>query len=305
MISAERSVVFKKFVEFTQKYNKVYGSMEEFKAKFEIFKSNLIDIVASDDFNGAHTMGITKFADMTREEFRTTYLTLKPELNAGWCRSTKDLVFTQELAAESLDWRTLGAVSAVKDQGQCGSCWAFSAIGYVESQALLQKKTGTFSEQQLVDCDQNGDAGCNGGLMQTAFQYIQANGLEHDSDYPYLAYGNTCTFSKAKSHASVSNVECFEDVTVENLQKMLASQGPLSIAVDANDFQMYSSGVLRCTGQQLDHGVLLVGYTADTWIIKNSWGANWGENGFLNVSNKAGENCAVGAYVAYADVKLN
>ena len=303
LVAADQSIVFKRFVEFTHKYDKVYSSMEEFQAKFEVFKQNLIEVLANDDFSGNHTMGITKFSDLTKAEFRSQYLTLKVEPNS-WCQPANKFMAALEEPVNDLDWRTKGGVSPVKDQGQCGSCWAFSTIAFLESQSLIRnQKAVTYSEQQLVDCDHLGDQGCNGGLMQTAFKYIQGAGIESDGSYPYRARGQTCAYKKTSVIATVSDIHCYEGVSNAQLQSYLASVGPLSIAVDADAFQMYDSGVLDCTGSQLDHGVLLVGFTADTWIIKNSWGKNWGEQGFVRVKNTKGHNCAVGAYVATATLK--
>jgi len=276
--------------------------MEEFNSKFEVFKANLMEVLAADEFSGSHTMGITKFSDLTKAEFRAQYLTLRTP--NSWCQSGDKFLAASEELADSLDWRTKGGVSPVKDQGQCGSCWAFSTIAYLESQSLIKnQKAVTYSEQQLVDCDDLGDQGCNGGLMQTAMEYIQANGIESDKDYPYKARDQTCKYDKTKSIATVSAINCYENVSNAQIQSYLTSVGPLSIAVDADAFQMYDSGVLDCTGSQLDHGVLLVGYTADTWIIKNSWGKNWGEAGFVRTQNTKGHNCAVGAYVVTATLK--
>jgi C1A family cysteine protease len=305
LVAAEDSVVFKRFIDFTHKFEKVYGSIEEFKQRFEIFKNNLIEVLAADDFTGSHTKGITKFSDLTKEEFRAKYLTLKANKLSDWCQPSSKLNKPDFVAAEdSLDWRAKGGVSPVKDQGQCGSCWAFSTIAFLESQSLIKnKKNLTFSEQQLVDCDDLGDQGCNGGLMQTALQYIQAKGIESDASYPYKARDQTCKYDQTKVVSSVSDINCYEGVSNADLQTYLTNVGPLSIAVDADDFQMYDSGVLDCTGDQLDHGVLLVGYTPTYWIIKNSWGKNWGESGFVRVNNQAGQNCAVGAYVATANLK--
>jgi C1A family cysteine protease len=301
MISANTSIVFKKFVEFTHKFNKVYNSLEEFNAKFEIFKMNLVEVLAADDFAGDHTKGITKFSDLTKAEFKAQYLTLKTP--NSWCQSG-DKFLTAAPAAASLDWRTRNGVSPVKDQGQCGSCWAFSTVAFLESQSLIQnQKAVTFSEQQLVDCDTGSNNGCEGGLMQTAMEYLQQNGVEGDASYPYVARDSSCKYNKSKTVASVNAVNCYENVSNAQLQSYLTTVGPLAIAVDADDFQLYSSGVLDCQGSQLDHGVLLVGYTESTWIIKNSWGKNWGEQGFVRVQNTRGSNCAVGTYVVTATLR--
>jgi len=209
---------------------------------------------------------------------------------------------------DSLDYRTLGKVSAIKDQGQCGSCWAFSTVAFLESQTLIKNGKGqTFSEQQLVDCDRDADAGCNGGLMQTAFQYIEEKGIESDAKYPYKARDQTCKYDTGSVVAKVGNVQCYEDNTVEDTKQYLNSVGPLAIAVDATDFQSYDSGILKCNAYSLDHGVLLVGYGTedgqDYWIVKNSWGKNWGESGFVRVSTTQGEDCLIGTYIAVADLQ--
>jgi C1A family cysteine protease len=298
------SVVFQKFQEFTHKFEKTYSSMEEYLQKFENFKANLIEVLAADTFSGKHTKGITKFSDLSKAEFKAQYLTLK-KAPSGFCDQAKKATFLRVEAPESLDWRAKGKVSPVKDQGQCGSCWAFSTIAFLESQWLIKNNSAqTFSEQQLVDCDRATDQGCNGGLMHTAFAYIQEKGIEGDDKYPYRARDQRCAYNAASVKAHDSNVQCLEDVDVNTLKSTLASVGPLAIAVDANDFQMYDSGILECTGTDLDHGVLLVGYGTENgtpfWIIKNSWGKNWGEHGFVRVSQAEGANCAVGAYVSTA-----
>jgi len=306
MIFAEDSLVFQRFTEFTHKYNKVYASVEEFQTRYENFKNNLIEVLAADQFSGNHTRGITKFSDLTKAEFKAQYLTLQHK--AGWCQSSSpSFLVEQSHVADSLDWRAKGKVSPIKDQGQCGSCWAFSTVAYLESQSLIvNNKALTYSEQQLVDCDRDADAGCNGGLMQTAFNYIEENGIESDTKYPYKARDQTCKFDKASVIAKVANVQCYEDVTNDQIKQYLNSVGPLSIAVDATDFQSYDSGILSCNSYSLDHGVLLVGYGTengtDFWIVKNSWGKNWGEAGYVRVSTNASENCLIGNYISVADL---
>ncbi len=296
------SIVFKRFLEFTHKYNKVYSSMEEFNQKFEVFKNNLIEILAEDDFEGPHILGITQFSDLTKQEFAKQYLTLKTPVTS-WCHSGEKFLAPKSTLT-SLDWRTKGGVSPVKNQGQCGSCWAFSAVGFLESQSLIvDMKARTYSEQQLVDCDHLGDQGCNGGLMQTAMEYIQQKGIESDTDYPYRARKQTCQYSQAKTKATVDNIKCYEKISNAQMQQMLATVGPLAIAVDASTFQFYRGGILQCKGTALNHGVLLIGFTQDTWIIKNSWGTGWGEDGFVRTNNKVGYNCGTGTYVVTAILK--
>jgi C1A family cysteine protease len=307
MIAADDKVIYKKFQEFLQKYGKTYSSIEEYQMRYKIFTASLMEVVAADDFLGnKHTKSITKFSDMTKDEFKAQYLTLKMDKSNGWCDSVKVQKSFKATPAEK-DWRTEGKVSPIKDQGQCGSCWAFSTIAFLESQNLINgAKVATFSEQQLVDCDTaSTNQGCNGGLMHTALAYIQANGIEDDGHYKYTASDDTCAYNKKfVIKNKVSAVQCMEAVDDDTIKQHLNEVGPLSIAVAADDFQSYDSGVLDCNYTQLDHGVLLVGYGTedgkDYWIIKNSWGANWGEKGFVRVSQTAGANCGVGTYIATA-----
>jgi C1A family cysteine protease len=285
-------------MEFTHKYEKQYATPEEFQIRFNNFKNNLLEVVARDNFTDSHTTGINKFSDMTFQEFQATYLNLKAPANK-YCQGS----FAEVAAPDSFDWRAKGMVSPVKNQGSCGSCWAFSIVGHLESQALIQGKKDLYSEQQIVDCDSN-NYGCNGGWPQVALQYLAGAGIQSEASYPYKAYDQTCKFDKTKVIAHNSDVHCVENPTVASLQGQVATTGPLSIVLDASDFFSYSSGVLSCShNTAMNHAVLLVGYTQDSWIIKNSWGNNWGEKGFIRISNVAGKNCAVGSYITFS--KLN
>jgi len=304
----KESYIFGQFNKFVKDQNKKYTTIEEFNTRFENFKQNYLKLETfSTTTKSKHTTGITKFFDLSPAEFRQKYTGRKDGLEGGrrlHASSTnlKKNKFTLQ-KGDSLDWRDEGMVSPVKDQGQCGSCWAFSVVGNIESaNAMKNGKIVQFSEQQLVSCDDNGDEGCNGGLEENAYNYIiQAGGLETEDDYPYSSDegdDGTCEFDDSKIAVSIKSfvtISQDEDEIADSLKKY----GPLSIAINASDSLMsYTGGVVdldedECSPQALDHAVLLVGYGTDDdgtdyWIIKNSWNTNWGEDGYFRFARGKG-----------------
>jgi len=253
-------------------------------------------------------VGINKFADLSNKEFVSLY-------NGLNITATYDAVIERidapRIQGDVVNWVNKGAVTGVKNQGQCGSCWSFSTTGSVEGAHFL--KTGSLvslSEQNLVDCSTaEGNDGCNGGLMDDAFQYIIKNhGIDTESSYPYRATGpNACQFKAADVGATISS---FHDVmrgSESDLQSSVDKQ-PVSVAIDAghNSFQLYKSGVYyepACSATQLDHGVLAVGYgtsgSSDYWLVKNSWGADWGMQGYIQMSKNRNNNCGIATMASY------
>ncbi|RVX15015.1 Cysteine protease RD19A [Vitis vinifera] len=294
-----------------------YATAEEHDYRFSIFKANLRRAKRNQLLDPSAVHGVTRFSDLTPAEFRQNYLGLKP-LRFPIDTQQAPILPTNDLPTD-FDWRDHGAVTAVKDQGECGSCWSFSTTGALEGAHFLA--TGnlvSLSEQQLVDCDHECDPeeygacdrGCNGGLMNTAFEYIlKAGGVVRGEDYPYTGTDGHCKFDKTKIAASVSNfsiVSIDEDQIAANLVK----NGPLAVGINAIFMQSYAGGVscpFICS-TSLNHGVLLVGYGSagyspirfkekPYWLLKNSWGQNWGEHGYYKICR--GHNiCGVDSMVS-------
>ena len=273
-------------------------SPAEVSHRREIYSQNLVKITAHNQGNSTWTMGVNKFADLTTAEFAALYT---GGFRAAAVAAPKHANLRVPVGANpaSVDWTTKGAVTPVKDQGQCGSCWAFSTTGSTEGAWFLAKKSlVSLSEEQLVDCsDAEGNQGCNGGLMDYGFQFIIDNkGITTEAAYPYTAGGGTSgTCQTGKPVAAT--ITTFTDVpaNTELALETAIVQQPVSVAVEADQdvFQFYTSGVMTGTcGTQLDHGVLAVGYGTDTtggefYKVKNSWGASWGEAGYIRLGRGA------------------
>jgi C1A family cysteine protease len=279
------------FTNWMLKYEKSYAP-EEFFYKYGVFKTNMDFVDRTNKANLTYTVALNMFADLTSAEFKAIYLGYKPELR----RDKKVQVTLSDLKAPetypngALDWTTMGAVTPVKNQGQCGSCWAFSTTGNMEGTiAIMYGSLISLSEQMLVDCSWSyGNLGCSGGLMDNAFKYCETNGLCTEAAYPYTAKDGVCTSSKCTPSAH-THLKTYTDVAHnENSLGAAVDIEPVSVAIEADQpaFQMYSSGVFSAPcGQNLDHGVLVVGYgtsgTTPYWKVKNSWGTSWGEAGYI------------------------
>ncbi|CAN8258777.1 unnamed protein product [Cochlearia groenlandica] len=294
--------------------HKSYNGLGEKEKRFEIFKDNLKFIEEHNSVpNRSYKVGLTRFADLTDDEFRLVYLSRKKKMerNKDSVKGEKYLYREGDILPDEIDWRQRGAVAPIKTQGKCGSSWAFSAIGAVEG--INQIKTGeliSLSEQELVDCDRGYNDGCDGGLIFFAFQFIIDNGgIDTEEDYPYTATDvSSCNLDKKKRH--VVTIDGFEDVPENemSLKKALAHQ-PVSVAIEASSqaFKLYESGVFTGScGINLDYAALAVGYGSscgqDYWIIRNSWGSDWGESGYIrlqrNVNGTYGK-CGVAILASY------
>eukprot|EP01087_Luapelamoeba_hula_P025025 TRINITY_DN972_c0_g1_i1.p1 TRINITY_DN972_c0_g1~~TRINITY_DN972_c0_g1_i1.p1 ORF type:complete len:367 (+),score=62.35 TRINITY_DN972_c0_g1_i1:28-1101(+) len=311
------------FGDWTRMYNKVYDTVEEHERRFGVFASNLDLIDKLNAQNSRAVFAINKFADLTQSEFKGQYCTTRvvPQEQTGIGYAP---LFSQEqiqALPKSADWRSKGAVTPVKNQGQCGSCWAFSTTGNVEGQWFLANHTDkngkivSLSEQNLVDCDhqcttydnqQSCDSGCDGGLQPNAYTYIiKNNGIDTESSYPYEGVDDTCRYNAANKGAMISNWT-FVSKDENQMAAYLVAHGPLAIAADAAEWQFYVWGVFDAPcGTQLDHGILIVGYgtevdefgfSIDYWIVKNSWGDDWGLAGYLWIQRGVGE-CGLNTYV--------
>jgi len=254
--------------------------------------------------------GITKYSDMTTQEFRQKFLNLRITPAHLHNRNEDFLkILIGGNAPDAFDWREKNAVGPIKDQGQCGSCWAFSTVGNLEGlHAIKTGKIAQYAEQQLVDCDST-DSGCEGGLMENAFEYIKsAGGIELQKDYPYTAEDDTCAFDVKKAVLQVKDKIVKTNMDEKEMKEFLFSNGPLAIALNADPLQDYNSGIIdadadECDPTALDHGVTLVGYGnengKDYWIVKNSWGADWGEKGYFRMARGKG-TCGINTYVTSA-----
>jgi len=305
--------------EFKLTYGKKYASISEERARFANFERNLQIAAVRNTENPLASFGINKFFDQAPEEFKAARHN-GDKYFAARLRESRNLAaeFSQEAALaiiaatnSSLDWRQKGAVTAVKDQGQCGSCWAFSTTGNIEGQWQIKgNKLTPVSEQELVSCD-TVDSGCNGGLMDNAFGWLvsaKKGQIVTEASYPYVSGNGNAPKCNVNGKIVGATITGHQDIAKNEVQMAawMTQHGPIAIAVDATTFQSYTGGIVtNCISQQIDHGVLLVGYgvsgTVNYWIIKNSWGASWGESGYIRV--KQGSNqCLITSYPCSANV---
>jgi len=300
------------FSSWAKQHGKVYQS-HEFLYRFATWKNNLDYIRAHNaKADTTHTLAMNIYGDMPNEEF-VERMTGYHHVNNAYLRRLNEKPLKKAVPA-SVDWVKAGAVTPIKDQGQCGSCWSFSATGAIEGDYAVSQKTApiSLSEQQLVDCSTaEGNQGCNGGLMDQAFTYVaNVSGLCTEESYPYTAQDGTCQVPGICT--PVVAIKGFTDVPANNLDALqqAVAQQPVSVAVDASgmDWQFYSGGVMSdACGTALDHGVLAVGYGtdstgADYWYVKNSWGTGWGNKGYVLLARTGGTGageCGIAMAASY------
>lgn len=293
------------FVDWCRQFNRNYRSTAEKTHRCRVLIDNLNDINQRQP-QLTYTVGLNAYSDETRADFLTHRAGFKgraslyppaPPNHTSACPSLEDWAALE--LPESVDWRTVGRVTPVKDQQQCGSCWAFSTTGSVEGEiARCTGKLVSLSEQDLVDCTVGmGEcSGCSGGLFDCAMNYTDTTGLETEAAYPYTGQDGQCANNKTQSHHHIKNWTRIDSGDEACLKYHVARQGPVSVAMDASEFQSYTGGVYNsttCSKVSLDHAILVVGYgkTPDGlayWIIKNSWGTSWGQKGYMFAARGVG-----------------
>ncbi|CAN6968096.1 unnamed protein product [Brassica oleracea var. botrytis] len=299
-----------RFKKWLQTHSILYGGKQEWMLRFGIYQSNLQLIDYINSLHLPFKLTDNRFADMTNAEFKAHFLGLNTS-SLMLDRDQRPVCNALGNVPASVDWRKEGAVTPIRNQGKCGGCWAFTAVAAIEG--INKIKTGnlvSLSEQQLIDCDVGAfNKGCSGGLMTTAYEYLIANGgLVTEADYPYTAIQGTC--DQVKSQNKVVTIQGYTKVEQNEASLQAATaQQPVSVGIDAGGFifQLYSSGVFTgFCGNHLNHGVTVVGYGEEDgqkyWIVKNSWGTGWGEQGYVRMERGYSEEtgkCGIAMLASY------
>jgi len=297
-----------------KQHSKKYGSSEEEGMRLKIFTENKAKVERhnrlAEEGKLSFFLALNRFADMLSVEVASMMNGYRKGNNSGAAQFLRQAHVTS--LPDHVDWRDAGAVTPVKDQGMCGSCWAFASTGALEGMHHRWKgKLVSLSEQQLVDCSTNwGNQGCNGGEPETAYSYVtEVGGIDTERSYLYEGEDDICRFQSqnvgAKEHGHIS-VRTGDELA---LKEAVATQGPCSLAIDAShsSFHLYSHGIYRepqCDSGLLDHAVLAVGYgtvegEGDYWLVKNSWGAGWGEAGYVRIAREEDNMCGVASQASY------
>ncbi|KAK9883491.1 hypothetical protein WA026_001664 [Henosepilachna vigintioctopunctata] len=304
----EDNYILEQWNKFQIDFGKTYRSPVEASRRYSIFKSNL-ELIENhnklyEEGLSTYRMGINPFADWHRNEFGTNVnmSSLIEERLKGSQIFSRTPGFK---APESIDWREKGVVTEVKYQGDCGSCWAFSATGAIEAQMAITKgNLVSLSEQNLVDCSITfANKGCRGGFPHFAFNYVKERGIVSEKDYPYRGVVGNCDLEGKQLVTKLSSFVILPREDDEALKEAIVTQGPISVCVDSSEaFNFYSSGIFSgpCSNIEINHAVLAVGYGNENgqeyYIIKNSMGANWGEQGYMKLSRNT---CGVASFASY------
>lgn len=316
LASFSTSITSDLFQPWCQQHGKSYSTEEEKHYRLNVFQDNYAYILRhNSNSNSSYTLALNAFADLTHHEFKLARLGgLSASAASGdLIRLNRGglLIESSNDLPKSLDWREKGAVTPVKDQGSCGACWSFSATGAMEGiNKIVTGSLISLSEQELVDCDRSFNSGCDGGLMDYAYEFVIKNhGIDTEEDYPYQAKATSC--NRNKRDRKVVTIDGYNDVPENNedlLLQAVATQ-PVSVGICGSEraFQYYSKGVFKgpCS-TALDHAVLIVGYGSkdgdDYWIIKNSWGASWGMDGYMYMARNTGNSsglCGINMLASY------
>jgi len=303
--------VEQEFEAFKAKYGKVYASPAEEQLRLNIFKENYFGASVQNKRTTSYTTGVTQFSDLTMQEFKDTYLGLKrPAAPVSNRVLTSSLASSGNSLPDSVNWVDRGAVSEVKNQGHCGSCWAFATTEQIESYAQINSGGAVkeLSAQQVTSCAPNdvqcgGSGGCYGSVTQLGFNYLQLFGHMTEADYPYKSgsSGSTgrCEYDPSKAAVSLTGYNTLPANNISAVMTHLAEVGPLSIAVDASKWGFYTGGIFDgCAFDEnisINHGVQLVGYGSEFsplgvyeyWLVRNSWGKSWGEDGYIRLARSA------------------
>merc|ERR1711931_65723 len=289
--------------DYKLEYNKHYTAEEEpirhANWKKQVAEVELHNAMYGEDF----TLAVNEMSDLSEEEYEQIYLQglrvpEKSDADSLWTPSNEPI-------PNAVDWRTQGLVTGVKNQGQCGSCYSFSATGALEG--AVKKASGnllSLAEQQLVDCSgRYGNYGCNGGWYQSCWKYARAvGGNENEQSYPYYARQGRCKFNRALVTSTVAGFHDTQPGSESALTAALAQTGPVSVAIDASasTFRSYRRGVhysRSCSSRRLNHAVLAVGFGSeggrDYFLVKNSWGTRWGAGGYIKMARNMGNNCGI------------
>jgi len=316
-----KDLIKEEWLAFKLEHRKNYNDATEENFRMKIFLENRNRIAKHNQKyeQGVHKykLKLNKYSDLLPHEFVQTMNGFNKTNSVVQFAGEKESGATFISPANvklpnAVDWTTKGAVTPIKDQGHCGSCWSFSATGALEGQHF--RKSGvllSLSEQNLVDCSSSfGNNGCNGGLMDNAFRYIKNNGgIDTEKSYPYEGVEDTCHFSQDTIGATDKGFMDIPQGDETKLMQAVAVHGPVSVAIDASQqsFQFYSTGVYydeHCSSENLDHGVLVVGYGTeengdDYWLVKNSWGTTWGDQGFIKMARNKDNHCGIASSASF------